>query len=455
MDSAPQAPLLIPVSVTYGRRSADVSVPSQMILAELVPALAESLGENAPSLEYPITVSYNGRELSYANSLAAQRVAPGGALALTQTQDPAPARVYDDPVEAIGDQVESSVSSWTSASSTALASAISTALLLLTALLVTISGQNLSTALIAAFAALVATGVASIVARTSPPAAVALAHTAPPLAGAATVAFVGGASPGAAWMSGGIVIAITSVAALVLPGTLRMTALAPATAGIALALVGFSLTAFPMAPAGPASVITLILATILLLAPSLVLTRPQVLDAPPPGQPKDTALDAETIAPRFRTARTAMLSIAAGACGALPFTAALTVLGLGTAPTAATAGTPGTAPQQSGIWGVLLVATIGLVLTLAARTQRSRAEVLIHTITGTVLIAFACFAAAAAYPPAVPAAAAAGLISSFLLLAFAVITPTARPTLSRVAGALQLLGLIGAFPLVIMCWGIF
>ena len=41
------------------------------------------------------------------------------------------------------------------------------------------------------------------------------------------------------------------------------------------------------------------------------------------------------------------------------------------------------------------------------------------------------------------------------LLAFAVITPTARPTLSRVAGALQLLGLIGAFPLVIMCWGIF
>jgi len=124
MDSAPQAPLLIPVSVTYGRRSADVSVPSQMILAELVPALAESLGENAPSLEYPITVSYNGRELSYANSLAAQRVAPGGALALTQTQDPAPARVYDDPVEAIGDQVESSVSSWTSASSTALASAI-------------------------------------------------------------------------------------------------------------------------------------------------------------------------------------------------------------------------------------------------------------------------------------------------------------------------------------------
>ena len=238
MDSAPQAPLLIPVSVTYGRRSADVSVPSQMILAELVPALAESLGENAPSLEYPITVSYNGRELSYANSLAAQRVAPGGALALTQTQDPAPARVYDDPVEAIGDQVESSVSSWTSASSTALASAISTALLLLTALLVAISGQNLSTALIAAFAALVATGVASIVARTSPPAAVALAHTAPPLAGAATVAFVGGASPGAAWMSGGIVIAITSVAALVLPGTLRMTALAPATAGIALALVG-------------------------------------------------------------------------------------------------------------------------------------------------------------------------------------------------------------------------
>ena len=79
------------------------------------------------------------------------------------------------------------------------------------------------------------------------------------------------------------------------------------------------------------------------------------------------------------------------------------------------------------------------MLTLAARTQRSRAEVLIHTITGTVLIAFACFAAAAAYPPAVPAAAAAGLISRFLLL----------------AGALQLLGLIGAFPLVIMCWGIF
>jgi len=110
---------------------------------------------------------------------------------------------------------------------------------------------------------------------------------------------------------------------------------------------------------------------------------------------------------------------------------------------------------QADPWGIALVATIGLVLTLTARTQRSRAEVLIHTITGTALIAFACFAAASTHPAAVPVAAAAGLIASFLLLAFAVVAPGTRPTLSRVAGALQLIGLVGAFPLVIMCWELF
>jgi hypothetical protein len=110
---------------------------------------------------------------------------------------------------------------------------------------------------------------------------------------------------------------------------------------------------------------------------------------------------------------------------------------------------------QADPWGVALVATVGLVLTLTARNQRSRSEVLIHTATGAGLIAFACFGAAATLPGAVPVAAAAGLVASFLLLSFAVVSPRARPTLSRLAGALQLIGLVGAFPLVIMCWELF
>ena len=456
MDTATQAPLLIPITVAYGRRSVDVSVPSQMILADLAPTLAKAFGEAAPSLEYPITITAGRRELGYGQTLAAQQVRPGETLVLTQTQDPAPARIYDDPVEAIGDQVESTVTAWTNTSSINLATGVSTALLVLTALLVATSGRSLVAALVAGFAALIATGIASVVARGNAVGGLALAHTAPLLGGAAAVSFADATTPGGAWIAGGIVIAISSIATFVLPGALRLSAIAPATVGIALTLIGFCVLAFPSVPSGPAALISLILAVVLLLAPALVVARPQTLDVASTSAMQGGGLRAATVAPRFRAARVAVLSVASGAAAALPLTCALTVFG-STLQSVPEAGNPArqTLDLQADPWGIALVATIGLVLTLTARTQRSRAEVLIHTITGTALIAFACFAAASTHPAAVPVAAAAGLIASFLLLAFAVVAPGARPTLSRVAGALQLIGLVGAFPLVIMCWELF
>ena len=456
MDTATQAPLLIPITVAYGRRTVDVSVPSQMILAELAPTLAKAFGEAAPSLEHPITITTGQQELAYGQSLAAQRIRPGATLTLAQEQDPAPARIYDDPVEAIGDQVESTVTPWTSASSVNLATGVSTALLVLTALLVATSGQSIAAALVAGFAALIATGLASVVARDNAVGGLALAHTAPLLGGAAAVSFADATSPGGAWITGGIVIAIASIAAFALPGPLRISAIAPAVAGIALTLIGFSTLAFPTTPSGPAALITLVLAVILLLAPALVVSRPQTLDVAATSATQGGGLRAATVAPRFKAARVAALSVAAGAAAALPLTSALTVFGLslqlGPAPSGAAR-----APMelQADPWGVALVATVGLVLTLTARNQRSRSEVLIHTATGAGLIAFACFGAAATLPGAVPVAAAAGLVASFLLLSFAVVSPRARPTLSRLAGALQLIGLVGAFPLVIMCWELF
>lgn len=456
MAPTDQGPLLIPITVAYGRRTADITVPSQMILAELAPALAQALEEGSPSLERPISVLSGSRELSYSQTLASQKVGPGATLTLSQVQDPAPPRVYDDPVEAIGDQVEKNVPAWTSTSATALATGVSTTLLVLTAYLVATSGQNLLSALIAGFAAVIATGVAALVARTSPAGGLALAHTAPLLGGGAAVSFADATTPGGAWIAGGIVIAISSIATFVLPGALRVSAIAPATVGIALTLIGFCILAFPSVPSGPAALISLILAVILLLAPALVVARPQTLDVASTGAMQGGGLRAATVAPRFRAARVAVLSVASGAAAALPLTCALTVFG-STLQSVPEAGNPArqTLDLQADPWGIALVATIGLVLTLTARTQRSRAEVLIHTITGTALIAFACFAAASTHPAAVPVAAAAGLIASFLLLAFAVVAPGARPTLSRVAGALQLVGLVGAFPLVIMCWELF
>ena len=445
-----QGPLLIPITVAYGRRATDVTVPSQMILAELAPTLAQALGDASPSLERPISILSGSRELSYSQTLASQKVGPGATLTLAQVQDPAPPRVYDDPVEAIGDQVEKNVPAWTSASSTTLATGVSTTLLVLTAYLVATSGQNLLSAIIAGFAAVIATGVATLVARTSPAGGLALAHTAPLLGGAAAVSFADATTPGGAWIAGGIVIAISSIATFVLPGALRVSAIAPATVGTALTLIGFCVLAFPSVPSGPAALITLILAVILLLAPALVVARPQTLDVASTGAMQGGGLRAATVAPRFRAARVAVLSVASGAA------AALTMFGSTLQSPPETGNAAHQAHQlQADPWGIALVATIGLVLTLTARTQRSRAEVLIHTITGTALIAFACFAAASTHPAAVPVAAAAGLIASFLLLAFAVVAPGTRPTLSRVAGALQLIGLVGAFPLVIMCWELF
>ena len=102
---------------------------------------------------------------------------------------------------------------------------------------------------------------------------------------------------------------------------------------------------------------------------------------------------------------------------------------------------------------IFLLSLITILVFAAALTRTFGFP--INWAQDVALIAFACFAAASTHPAAVPVAAAAGLIASFLLLAFAVVAPGARPTLSRVAGALQLVGLVGAFPLVIMCWELF
>ena len=84
-----QGPLLIPITVAYGRRATDVTVPSQMILAELAPTLAQALGDASPSLERPISILSGSRELSYSQTLASQKVGPGATLTLAQVQDPA------------------------------------------------------------------------------------------------------------------------------------------------------------------------------------------------------------------------------------------------------------------------------------------------------------------------------------------------------------------------------
>ena len=98
---------LMPVTVVYERIPVDISLPVDLPLVEVVPALAqklEGLGEEASAYGMCLTTQA-GRVLDDSLSLADQRVGAGEVLTLDLRSTEAEHR-YDDLTEAVAAAVE-------------------------------------------------------------------------------------------------------------------------------------------------------------------------------------------------------------------------------------------------------------------------------------------------------------------------------------------------------------
>ncbi|WP_127573445.1 type VII secretion integral membrane protein EccD [Georgenia faecalis] len=147
---------IVRLTVSARSRTADLTLPALLPVAEVLPGVVQTLGVLEPDEVhggYRIHTA-EGHELDLELSLLAQGVRDGAVLSVSVGVDQAPPKVYDDVVEAIADVVEEQAGGWTPESSrrTVLAVAATFALLgawtlhvaPLSALLVTVTAAGVA-----------------------------------------------------------------------------------------------------------------------------------------------------------------------------------------------------------------------------------------------------------------------------------------------------------------------
>lgn len=435
-NSSRSATVLMPVTLTHQGQRLDLSLPSSVAVAELLPGLVEALGRlDAETATRGLDLhTADGRRLSQATSLEAQGVPAGAVLALVATDSGTTGRRYDDLVEAIGSSVDETRTAWERGDSVRLSSFVAVGMFVVAALLLLLRGTTATTtAVIAVVAAALVTLAAAVTTRTSAPGgAVALALTAPLLTATAGHALGGGPWYGTPLLLAGLGAIIGAGATTVLPRGQRLTAAAPLTVGASLALVG-SLTSLAGVPPDRAATTVVAILTVLVLgAPWLGLAqvpaRITALTGTTPGP-----VDVQEVRRQVRDGATLVLSLKGAACAV--------VLGL----------TPVIAQTPAG--GALMACT-GFALMLSTRSLHGRAEVLIGVLTGMATTVLTGVVATLTDPGLLPWTIAGAVLAGVLVLAMNVVTPSMRPWLTRMADAANVVVLLAVLPLAAVVWGV-
>ena len=159
---------LMPVSLAMSGSTVDMSVPPNVALAELVPAMVKALGpldSGTATKGFTVRTS-DGHALNQSRTLPDQEVRPGAVLTIEPMGSNAQDQRYDDLIEAVGTAVADNSTPWKKTNSVQLSAHASAALVLLAALLlVTGTHEPILTAVIGVSGALLTTLATAIVAR--------------------------------------------------------------------------------------------------------------------------------------------------------------------------------------------------------------------------------------------------------------------------------------------------
>ena len=431
--TASRPPALMPVSIRMGENTVDMSVPTNVALAEFTPNIVSQitqLSASSASQGYRITNS-QGKVLDQSQTLINQGIQAGSVLILSKIGDSTQDLRYDDLVEAVGTAVENDQAPWNSDNSVDLSTHASALLVLTAAVLIFTGGRGSTMGLIVGLSGAVLASLAcAVIARSSSRLApLSLAHSIPILAGAAVMSAIPGSWSGLPLAGFGIAAILSaSVLLAILPKALRGSITAPLTYGFSATAIGL-LTGFAhLSTQRAASAVYTLLIVLILIAPWFAMAR-----IPVRVTGIQETIDPYEVVHKVHEGYILTISLKTGA--SLGSLICIPLL-LDTR------------------YSLLLLICAGVALLLSTRSLRSRTEVLIGALLGIILLLSGAIGSAILMPQALIPVVLLLFVATGLVLALTVIDPKMRPWVTRIADALSLVSMLALVPIATLVWGV-
>lgn len=432
---------LMPVTVVYERIPADISLPVDLPLVEVVPALAErleGLGEEASAYGMCLTTQA-GHVLDDSLSLADQRVGAGDVLTLDLRSTEAEHR-YDDLTEAVAAAVERQQVAWDPKDTLTL-SVGATCLLFAAggALLLRQGPGGWVTPACAAVAAILLILAALAIKQLKEKGAWALVITAAMLAGVTLHTAIQGPPTGLRMAAAGAVGASLLGACIPLLDRDRPLLAGPLLVCVAMMATGLGTQTLGYRLAPVLALVSATAAGISLLTPWLALASvPVTISLPDQPEGYHRAEDEGPI----KTALTSRILNMHGLV--LSVRIACSMIVLASVPTLASVGYD----------GVALVAAIAVAAMLSTRAVRSRADVTAGVVGGMLILATLVLVIVLKRADIVmPMVVLVGVVGVVVLL-LNVLGPTYRPRLARLTDVIEILVLLSIAPLAALVIGV-
>ncbi|GAA2727431.1 type VII secretion integral membrane protein EccD [Cellulomonas aerilata] len=433
---------IVRLTVVARSRTADLTLPALLPLAEVLPGVVRTLGVLEPDEVHGgcRVHTADGHALDLDASLLAQGVRDGAVLSVSVGVDEKPPKVYDDLVEAIADVVEEQAGTWTAESSRRTMLSVAGVLALLGAWTLHAAAiPPLPAALTAAGVAVIATLGGAVLARVRQDVEGALVLFGTAVAFALVAAsrdLVSG--PGATGVVAGLGVALVGAVGLAVLRERGWPLLPAVTVGVVGAAAGGLVVGTGLDPGRVLLVLTVLLVLVAGLAPryALQLTR----TAPPPLQSEDAILrDPDPI---DGTAVRDRVELSARLVHGLRLT--LAVLHVLVAPVVA--------PMNPLAFAVSWL--VSVLLVLAARRDARAVDVVVSVAGGVLSVATATIGAVLAEPAWAPVLAAVVAMSAVgvnLLMAFPPRSVLARARATDVVESVLLVLLV---PLTVLALGV-
>ena len=431
----------MPVTVVYERIPADISLPVDLPLVEVVPALAErleGLGEEASAYGMCLTTQA-GHVLDDSLSLADQRVGAGDVLTLDLRSTEAEHR-YDDLTEAVAAAVERQQVAWDPKDTLTL-SVGATCLLFAAggALLLRQGPGGWVTPACAAVAAILLILAALAIKQLKEKGAWALVITAAMLAGVTLHTAIQGPPTGLRMAAAGAVGASLLGACIPLLDRDRPLLAGPLLVCVAMMATGLGTQTLGYRLAPVLALVSATAAGISLLTPWLALASvPVTISLPDQPEGYHRAEDEGPI----KTALTSRILNMHGLV--LSVRIACSMIVLASVPTLASVGYD----------GVALVAAIAVAAMLSTRAVRSRADVTAGVVGGMLILATLVLVIVLKRADIVmPMVVLVGVVGVVVFL-LNVLGPTYRPRLARLTDVIEILVLLSIAPLAALVIGV-
>lgn len=432
---------LMPVTVVYERIPTDVSLPVDLPLVEVVPALAErleGLGEDASTYGLCLTTQ-SGAVLDDSLSLADQRVDAGDVLTLDLRSTEAEHR-YDDLTEAVAAAVERQQVAWEPKDTMSL-SVGATCLLFAAggALLLRQGSGGWVTPACAAVAAVLLILASLAIKQMKGKGAWALVMTAAALAGVALHTGMPGPPTGMRMAAAGAAGVTVLSACIPMLDRDRPLVAGPVLVGVAMMVTGLGTQALGYQLAPVLALVSATAAGASLMTPWLALASvPVTISLPDQPEGYHRAEDEGPI----KAALTSRILNMHGLV--LSVRIACSVIVLASVPSLASVGYD----------GVALVAAIAVAAMLSTRAVRSRADVTAGVVGGMLILATLVLVIVLSRENFImPMAVLVGVVGVVVLI-LNVLGPSYRPRLARVTDVIEILVLLFIAPLAALVIGV-